>query len=134
LLAAILASSVNSFTEEELCNGPNLIPPSPQASGESQQWSGPQISRYFFLLSKEFLERNDYTVNPDLQAIQALLLHQYCTSVFLGQGERASPQLWMIMNLAVSIGLHRDGFLYGLSKKVVERRKFVLTGILVIQR
>lgn len=95
------------------------------------QWK--RVSTYFLQLSSDILNANDYTVNIDLYSIQALLLSQYCLTIFHSDGDRASPHFWMTVNLAVSIGLHRDGSLYGLSQRDTESRRMVWVGLQIVQ-
>lgn len=136
LLASILACAVFCMTEEEsqdLAIDRTFTPSQKGPAFSRSLARTKQISLQYIKLSKDILELNDYTMNVDLDTIRSLLLCQYALTIFHNDGERANPQLWLTINLATSIGLHRDGALYGLSQEMIEQRRAVYSGILVLQ-
>ncbi|KAH8585338.1 hypothetical protein B0O99DRAFT_647224 [Bisporella sp. PMI_857] len=133
VMAAVLACAAHTLSDGLANQQVDLMPLDCLVSDPNPPSQPSEISTYLMSLLNDILEAYDFSINPDLNTIQALLLRQYYLTIFLGDGERANPQLWMTVNLAGCIGLHRDGSLYGLSPLVVERRKSVWAGVHMLQ-
>ncbi|CAB59617.1 DNA-binding transcription factor, zf-fungal binuclear cluster type Toe2 [Schizosaccharomyces pombe] len=75
------------------------------------------------------LASSNFLFEPDLNALQALVL---CQVVFDSDRIRAPPSLvGLILHVALCMGLHRDGSLYGLNPVISEIRRRVWANIVL---